>query len=162
MVTKTPRLDLDDYAVGDSPPWDHSDTVLALDEHAVVKDTFTNRPASGTYDREWFFATDRGLLYEWDDSGGTWTIVGGTGSSGNPLPEVFAAGINCENNLVDNAAGVVHKQRGAPTTSELDTGERMVYTSDGSDAHSAGDLVSARNDAGSIVSQVIAAAADDA
>ncbi|MDS0280300.1 hypothetical protein NDI85_21175 [Halomicroarcula sp. S1AR25-4] len=56
----------------------------------------------------------------------------------------------------------VHVQRGAPTTDDLAAGERMVYTSDGSDGNAAGDLVSARNDSGAIVSQVIAAAADDA
>ena len=55
-----------------------------------------------------------------------------------------------------------HTQRGAPTADDLAPGERMVYTSDGSDSHAAGDLVSARNDGGVIVSQVMAAAADDA
>lgn len=58
--------------------------------------------------------------------------------------------------------GTTQKQRGAPTTTELADGDRMTYVSDGTDAHAAGDLVSARNAAGTIVSQVIAAAANDA
>lgn len=60
------------------------------------------------------------------------------------------------------ANGDVYQPRGAVTTNELADGERMVYVSDGSDGNSAGDLVSARNNAGAIVSQVIAAASGDA
>lgn len=67
------------------------------------------------------------------------------------------------NNPHDTVLADVHApQRGAPSTTELASGDRMLYTSDGSDSHSAGDLVSARNDAGAIVSQVVAAAVDDA
>lgn len=60
------------------------------------------------------------------------------------------------------ANGDVYQQRGAPTTDELADGERMLYVSDGSDGNSAGDLVSARNNGGSIVAQVVAAASGDA
>lgn len=60
------------------------------------------------------------------------------------------------------ANGDVFQQRGAPTTDELADGERMVYVSDGSDGNATGDLVSARNNGGSIVDQVIGAASSDA
>lgn len=52
--------------------------------------------------------------------------------------------------------------RGAPAATDLADGNRTIYTSDGTDGHAAGDLVSARNNAGTIVSQVIAPAANDA
>lgn len=58
--------------------------------------------------------------------------------------------------------GTTQTPRGAPTTAELADGERMQYVSDGSDGNSAGDVVSARNNAGTIVSQVVIAAANDA
>lgn len=57
--------------------------------------------------------------------------------------------------------GMINAQRGAPTTSELPTGTRLLYTSDGTDGHTAGDLVSARNNAGTIIDQVIAPASND-
>jgi len=60
------------------------------------------------------------------------------------------------------ASGINYEQRGAPSTSELADGERMVYVSDGSDGNAAGDLVSARNNGGAIVDQVLAAASGDA
>lgn len=56
---------------------------------------------------------------------------------------------------------VRYRQRGAPTTAELADGERMTYVSDGTDGNAAGDLVSARNNAGTIVGQVIVAAVND-
>jgi len=47
-------------------------------------------------------------------------------------------------------------QRGAPSTSELDAGEHMMYVADGSAANStAGDVVIARNNSGTIEEAVI-------
>jgi hypothetical protein len=54
-------------------------------------------------------------------------------------------------------AGIIHQQRGDPTTSDLDQGEVMVFNSDGSGTGAAGDLVYAVNDGGTIETQVIAA-----
>lgn len=54
-------------------------------------------------------------------------------------------------------AGEAMSQRSAPTTSELSSGEVMRYVSDGTDSGSAGDLMYAINDAGTIKTQVIAA-----
>jgi hypothetical protein len=53
-------------------------------------------------------------------------------------------------------AGEVKPQRGDPTTSELDDGEVMSYNSDGTGTGSAGDLVYAVNDSGTIKTSVIA------
>lgn len=83
-------------------------------------------------------------------------------TTGTTLLSVADDGTTQSAGSVSSSGGFIAEQRGAPTTSELADGERMQYTSDGSDGHSAGDLVSARNNAGTIVSQVIAAAADDA
>lgn len=57
MVEKTPQLNLDNYEPGDEN-WDHSDTVEALDETAVVHAPIAERPAAGEYDDELFHATD--------------------------------------------------------------------------------------------------------
>ena len=52
--------------------------------------------------------------------------------------------------------GAVKSQRGDPSTSELADGEVMTYNSDGSGTGSAGDLVYAVNDAGTIKTAIIA------
>lgn len=69
--------------------------------------------------------------------------------------------LNMNGDGIRHANGVGYTQRGAPTTSDLNAGERMIYVSDGSDAHTAGDLVSARNQGGTIIDQVIADGAND-
>ena len=65
MPTPTDRLGLNTFAQGEDN-WDHTDTVQEFDELAVVTDTIANRPASGDYDDELFFATDQRILYQWD------------------------------------------------------------------------------------------------
>lgn len=62
--------------------------------------------------------------------------------------------------VIEASSGVVHEQRGEPTTTELADGDVMTYNSDGSDSHNAGDLVYAINDGGTILTQAIAAKAD--
>lgn len=69
--------------------------------------------------------------------------------------------VDVQNGDLHVNGGEIQTPRGAPTTSELADGERMRYVSDGSDGNAAGDVVSARNNAGTIVSQVVIAAADD-
>jgi len=49
-------------------------------------------------------------------------------------------------------------QRAEPTTSDLADGEYMYYVSDGDGANSAGDFVVARNNGGSIETNVVGAA----
>lgn len=52
--------------------------------------------------------------------------------------------------------GTVHEQRGDPSTSELPTGAVMIYNSDGSGTGTAGDLVYAVNDGGTIKTTILA------
>jgi hypothetical protein len=52
--------------------------------------------------------------------------------------------------------GAVKTQRGDPSTSELDDGDVMAFNSDGSGTGSAGDLVYAINDGGTIRTSIIA------
>jgi len=85
----TPRFDLETYQQGDDN-WSHTDTVELLDELAVETDTISNRPASGNYDDELFFATDQKLLYRWDNSESDWLIEGGIGTESDRLPNVWA------------------------------------------------------------------------
>ena len=61
-----------------------------------------------------------------------------------------------------SSLGYASDTRPEPTVDELEDGKRMLYVSDGTDDYEAGDLVSARNDAGTIVSQPIGLVADDA
>jgi len=73
MPTPTERFALDTYDPGES--WDHTDTVQFLDEIAVARDTVANRPTSGTYDGEIFFATDEEIFYQWDETNTQWNEV---------------------------------------------------------------------------------------
>lgn len=57
-------------------------------------------------------------------------------------------------------AGAVYQQRSDPDTSELDDGQVMTFNADGSGTGSAGDLVYAVNDGGTIKTTVIAQASN--
>ncbi|ELY52946.1 right-handed parallel beta-helix repeat-containing protein [Natronolimnohabitans innermongolicus] len=84
MADRTPRLDLGTFEPGDE--WDHTDTVEAVDEHAIVRGPIADRPASGEYDDELYHATDQGITWRWDDASGDWVHFGGTGSADQPVP----------------------------------------------------------------------------
>ncbi|WP_440763605.1 glycosyl hydrolase family 28-related protein [Natronorubrum sp. DTA7] len=84
MPDETPRLGLGTYEPGDE--WDHTDTVEALDEHAIVRAPIADRPATGEYDDELFHATDQGITWRWDDSSEDWVYFGGRGSADQPVP----------------------------------------------------------------------------
>lgn len=81
MATNSPRLDMSRFDDGES--WDHTDLVNLVDEYAIERDVVANRPASGDYADELFYATDEGVLYRWDDGSSTWVdeISGGVASS---------------------------------------------------------------------------------
>jgi len=112
----TPRFDLETYQQGDDN-WSHTDTVELLDELAVETDTISNRPTSGNYDDELFFATDQKLLYRWDSGQSDWLIEGGIGNSSNRLPSLWADTVNSnvtkhatdisEDYVVDSGEGAV-------------------------------------------------------
>lgn len=53
-------------------------------------------------------------------------------------------------------SSVFAEQRGDPSTTDLDSGEVLLYNSDGSGTGSAGDLVYAVNDGGTIKTSIIA------
>lgn len=53
-------------------------------------------------------------------------------------------------------SGVIKEQRGDPEASEISSGDSMIYQSDGSETGSAGDLVRAYNDDGTVKTQIIA------
>ncbi|MEF8870156.1 MAG: glycosyl hydrolase family 28-related protein [Haloarculaceae archaeon] len=76
MVEETPRLGLHTYGRGDEG-WDHTDTVEALDEHAIVRGPLAERPSEGRYDDELYHATDQGTTWRWDRSTGEWSYFGG-------------------------------------------------------------------------------------
>ncbi|WP_408957575.1 glycosyl hydrolase family 28-related protein [Natrinema sp. 74] len=84
MADRTPRLGLGTFDPGDD--WDHTDTVEAVDEHAIVRGPIAERPASGEYDDELYHATDQGITWRWDADGGDWTYFSGQGSADRPVP----------------------------------------------------------------------------
>ena len=88
MSETTDRFNLDTYNQGDEN-WSHTDTVELLDELAVETDTISNRPVSGSYDDELFFATDQRILYRWDNSEEDWKVQSGLGTESNRLPDIW-------------------------------------------------------------------------
>ncbi|MFC4540927.1 glycoside hydrolase family 55 protein [Halosolutus amylolyticus] len=84
MVDRTPRLGLGTYDPGDE--WDHTDTVEAVDEHAIVRGPIAERPATGEYDDELYHATDQGITWRWDAANDDWVYFSGRGSSDRPVP----------------------------------------------------------------------------
>ncbi|MFA9426540.1 glycosyl hydrolase family 28-related protein [Natronorubrum sp. A-ect3] len=84
MGDRTPRLGLGTFEDGEA--WDHTDTVEAVDEHAIVRGPIADRPASGEYDDELYHATDQGITWRWDVSSEDWVYFGGQGCSDQPVP----------------------------------------------------------------------------
>jgi len=84
VADDTPRLGLGTFDEGEE--WDHTDTVEAVDEHAIVHGPITERPVAGEYDDELFHATDQGITWRWDDSSEDWQYFGGRGSAEQPVP----------------------------------------------------------------------------
>ncbi|MDF9745208.1 right-handed parallel beta-helix repeat-containing protein [Natrinema salsiterrestre] len=84
MGERTPRLDLGTFEEGEE--WDHTDTVEAVDEHAIVRGPISDRPAEGEYDDELYHATDQGITWRWDAADEDWVYFGGRGSSEQPVP----------------------------------------------------------------------------
>lgn len=71
-------------------------------------------------------------------------------------PETVIARYDSAASVWQFEVGEVKTQRGDPSTIELDDGEVMTYNSDGTGSGSAGDLVYAINDSGTIKTSVIA------
>ena len=71
MSEETPRLGLNTYEQGDDD-WDHTDTVEALDEFAIERGPIAERPSTGEYDDELYYATDQGIMWRWDEGENDW------------------------------------------------------------------------------------------
>ncbi|WP_265110925.1 glycoside hydrolase family 55 protein [Halosolutus halophilus] len=84
MSDQTPRLELGTYEQGDE--WDHTDTVEAVDEHAIVRGPIAERPSEGEYDDELYHATDQAITWRWDASSEDWNYFSGRGCSDQPVP----------------------------------------------------------------------------
>ncbi|WP_226481694.1 glycoside hydrolase family 55 protein [Natrinema amylolyticum] len=84
MADQTPRLGLGTYEPGDE--WDHTDTVEAVDRHAIVRGPIADRPMTGEYDDELYHATDQGITWRWDGDSDDWVYFGGRGSPDRPVP----------------------------------------------------------------------------
>lgn len=84
MADRTPRLGLGTYERGEQ--WDHTDTVEAVDEHAIVHGPIAERPTAGEYDDELFHATDQEITWRWDVASEDWEYFSGQGCSDQPIP----------------------------------------------------------------------------
>jgi len=103
MSETTDRFNLDTYNQGDEN-WSHTDTVELLDELAVETDTISNRPTSGSYDDELFFATDQRILYRWISGDSDWVIQAGLGTETNPIDEtLFISNVDASEISVSSA-----------------------------------------------------------
>lgn len=81
MPNETPRLALNTFADGEEP-WDHTDTVEALDELAIERGPIANRPASGEYPDALYLATDEQTIYRWDENASDWVAAADVGGDG--------------------------------------------------------------------------------
>lgn len=84
MADETPRLGLGTFDPGDE--WDHTDTVEAVDEHAILRGPIADRPEEGTYDDELYHATDQHVTWRWDGESEDWVYFGGKGTAEEPVP----------------------------------------------------------------------------
>ena len=85
MADNTPRLDLERFDQGDAS-WDHTDTVEAVDENAIVHGPIADRPTTGTYDDELYHATDQNITWRWDNTSSDWVHFSGLGSESQRVP----------------------------------------------------------------------------
>lgn len=85
MVEETPRFGLHRYETGDTD-WSHGDLVDFVDRRAIEVGSIADRPSTGEYDDELYFATDQGILWRWDADDEDWHGVAGRGSETRPLP----------------------------------------------------------------------------
>lgn len=135
MPTQTPRFGLDKYDSGEDN-WTHDDTVDALDELAVETDTIANRPASGDYADELFYATDQVTLYRWDATNTEWDAVGGLGTSSSRIDETLY--INAvDSNSISTVKAVIENELGFPVVADPNnapTGGGRAVIVDGSNA----------------------------
>ena len=67
----TSRFDLDTFERNEQN-WSHTDTVEFVDEHSIDKGPVSERPVSGTYDDEFYYATDDEILYRWNGATTEW------------------------------------------------------------------------------------------
>lgn len=107
----TPRLELNTYERG-AEGWTHNDTVRLLDELAIDKGNISERPSSGEYDDEMYYAIDQGILWGWDNAQNDWTARGGVGSASDSLPFIFtnqiSGGVVNRTQAIDNLPGNIY------------------------------------------------------
>lgn len=85
MPDPTDRLGLNTYSQGETS-WDHTDLVEKVDELAIDRGAIADRPATGDYDDQLYYAVDQRTLWRWDETGSDWNAAGGLGASGSRIP----------------------------------------------------------------------------
>lgn len=115
MSNETPRLNLETFEQGDEN-WDHTDTVEAVDEHAIDRGPIEERPEEGEYDDELYHATDQRIVWRWDADAEDWKAASGLGSEDEPVP-----GTSYHESLSVERAGIIEVDE-QPTEDELEAG----------------------------------------
>lgn len=100
MPDPTPRLALNRFAENERD-WDYADTVEAVDELATERGPISERPASGDYDDEFYYAVDQDLLWRWDEAADDW-VNPLFGAEGDRIPEAFFETLDAESADVDD------------------------------------------------------------
>ena len=92
MADSTDRFGLDIYQAGD-PNWSHTDTVQQVDKLGIARGLAADRPTTGTYDDELYYAIDQSILWRWDSTDTEWQIAAGFGTTDNPIPKIVSYGL---------------------------------------------------------------------
>ena len=91
-------------------PDGHNDTVALFDELGIDRGSVSERPASGEYDDEMFYAVDQNTLWRWDETATDWEAAAGLGADGESIPgtsfyETVRTTIGLENEAGDYSEG---------------------------------------------------------
>lgn len=120
MVTQTPRFNLDKYSQGEDN-WSHSDTIDFVDEHSIDKGPIADRPATGDYDDQMYYATDQGLFWRWDINISDWT-TDAFGTENNRVPDTsYFDGVDANSVSTDEAQIDVQTPQDASASRSLGT-----------------------------------------
>lgn len=135
MATNTPRFGLGRFDEGENG-WDHTDTVNLLDEYSINRGPIADRPTSGDYDDQMYYATDQGLLWRWDSTASDWT-TDNFGTDTEPVPgtsyfnELFSNGLTTGDIDANNVNGDAFGLPSGWTLTENNDGEAVFEDSGG-------------------------------
>lgn len=95
---------------GSGNPDGHNDTVQLFDELGIDRGPIADRPTSGTYDDEFYYAVDQRTLWRWDATSTDWNAAAGLGTSAAPIPGTsHFASVSTDQRTVADLTAVLEK-----------------------------------------------------